>query len=172
VVIPLIRGLQHILRNLKTKTDIGDVFRNMLMDIVSRRLGILEKNKIVAKATFLDPRFKKTAFGLLENASNVQKWVSEKLTMMISTYNEMENEMNTTESTTTAHTLNSTNNATKSLWEHFEYFDNKVAEVRTTSSPNVTSTLIIRQYLDMPLLDRKKNPLEFWKQHKHTLPDL
>ncbi|XP_050054962.1 zinc finger BED domain-containing protein 4-like [Aphis gossypii] len=169
VVIPLIRGLQHILKNLKTKTDIGDVFRNMLMDIVSRRLGILEKDKIVAKATFLDPRFKKTAFGLLENASNAQKWVSKELTMMISTNNDMENEMNTTESTTTAHTLNSTNNATKSLWEHF---DNKVAEVRTTSSPNVTSTLIIRQYLDMPLLDRKKNPLEFWKQHKHTLPDL
>jgi len=35
VVISLIRGLQHILRNLKTETDVGDVFRNMLMDIVS-----------------------------------------------------------------------------------------------------------------------------------------
>jgi len=47
VVIPLIRGLRHDLINLKTKTEIGDVFRNMLMDIVSRRLDILEKNKIV-----------------------------------------------------------------------------------------------------------------------------
>jgi hypothetical protein len=37
VVIPLIRGLQHILRDLKIVTDIGDVFRNMLMDIVSRQ---------------------------------------------------------------------------------------------------------------------------------------
>lgn len=100
VVIPLIRGLQHILSNLKTDTDIGDVFRNMLMDIVSRWLGILENNKIVAKATFLNPRFKNTAFGLLENASNAQKWVSKELTMMISTNSEMENEMNTTESTT------------------------------------------------------------------------
>ncbi|KAL4112812.1 hypothetical protein QTP88_016538 [Uroleucon formosanum] len=130
VVIPLIRGLQHILRNLKTETDVGDVFRNMLMDIVSRRLGILEKNKIVAKATFLDPRFKKTAFGLLENASNAQKWVSEELTMMISTNTKMENEINTTESTT-ALTLNSTNNTTESLWEHF---DNKAAQVKTTSN--------------------------------------
>lgn len=74
-------------------------------------MGILEKNKIVAKATFLDPRFKKTAFGLLENASNAQKWVSEELKMMIST-TEMENEINTTES----------------LWKHF---DNKVAQVKT-----------------------------------------
>jgi len=30
-------------------------------------LGILEKNKIVAKATFLNPRFKKSVIGLLEN---------------------------------------------------------------------------------------------------------
>lgn len=74
----------------------------------------------------------------------------------------MENEINTTESTT-ALTLNTTNNTIKSLWEHF---DNKVAQVKTTSSPNITSTLIIRQYLEMTLLDRKKNPLEFWKQYK------
>lgn len=168
VVIPLIRGLQHNLRNLKTKTDIGDVFRNMLMGIVSRRLGILESNKIVAKATFLDPRFKKTAFDLLENASNAQKWVSGELKMIISKNTEMKNEMNTTVSTT-AHSSNSTNDATKSLWEHF---DNKVVQVKTTLSPNITSALMIRQYLDMPLLDRRKNPLEFWKQHKHTLPDL
>lgn len=85
VVIPFIRGLKNILRNMKIETDVRDVFRNMLMDIVTRRLGILEKNKIVAKATFLDLRFIKTAFGLDENASNSQKWVSEELTMMIST---------------------------------------------------------------------------------------
>jgi hypothetical protein len=167
VVIPLIRGLQNILRNLKTETDIGDVFRNMLMDIVSRRLGILEKNKIVAKATFLDPRFKKTAFGLLENASNAQKWVSEELIMMISTNTEMENEINTV--STTALTLNSTNNTTESPWEHF---DNKVAQIKSTLSPSITSNLIIRQYLEMTLLNRKKNPLEIWKQYKNKFPDL
>lgn len=59
----------------------------------------------------------------------------------------------------------STNNTTNTLWEHF---DNKVAQVKTTSSSSITSPLIIRQYLDMTLLDRKKNPLEFWKQHKHV----
>jgi hypothetical protein len=164
VVIPLIRGLQHILRNLKTKTDIGEVFRNMLMDIVSRRLGILEKNKIVAKATFLDPRSKKTAFGLLENANYAQKWVSEELTIMISTNTEMENEINT--ESTTALTLNSTNNTIESLWEHF---DNKVAQVKSTLSPSITSNFIICQYLEMTLLDRKKNPLEFWKQYKNKI---
>lgn len=79
----------------------------------------------------------------------------------------MENEINTTESTT-ALMLNSTSNTTESLWEHF---DNKVAQFKTTSSPNITSTLIIRQYLEITLLDRKKNPLEFWKKYKNTFPD-
>jgi len=61
---------------------------------LSRQYGILKKNKIIAKATFLDQRFKITAFNLLENVSNAQKLVSEELTMMISTkYTEMENEM-------------------------------------------------------------------------------
>jgi len=123
--------------------------------VILRRLDILEKNKIVAKATFLDPRFKKTAFGLLENASNAQKLVSEELPMIISTNTEMENEIHTTESTA-ALTLNSTNNITKPLWKHF---DNKVAQVKTTSSPNITSTLIIRHYLEITLLDRKKKPI-------------
>jgi len=127
MVKPLIRGLQHILRNLKTETDIGDIFKNTLTDVVRRRLDILEKNKIVAKATFLDPRFKKTAFGLLENASNAQKWVSEELTAMISTNTKKDNEINTTESTTAL--MSSINNITNSLWEHF---DNKVAQVKTT----------------------------------------
>ncbi|KAL4126619.1 hypothetical protein QTP88_010831 [Uroleucon formosanum] len=72
-IIPLIRGLQHIFKNVPIENTIGEAFKNILIDVVSRRLGNLETNKIVAKAIFLDPRFKKTAFGLLENANNAQK---------------------------------------------------------------------------------------------------
>jgi hypothetical protein len=75
--------------------------------------------------------------------------------MMISTNTEMENEINT--ESTTALTLNSTNNTTESLWENF---DSKVAQVKTTLSPSVTSNLIIRQNLEMTLLDRKKKSIE------------
>lgn len=58
MVIPGIRGLQLTLINMRPKTDIGLWFQSRLIDTVSRRLGILESNKIVAKSTFLDPRFK------------------------------------------------------------------------------------------------------------------
>jgi len=67
-------------------------------------------NKIVAKATFLDPRFKKTAFELLENANNVQKWISDELTPIICANNDIDNtEVNRIQSTTTASTSNTSN---------------------------------------------------------------
>lgn len=163
-IIPLIRGLQHMLRNIKIETTIGEAFKNTLMDVINRRLGNLEKNKIVAKATFLDPRFKKTAFGYMENANNVQKWISEELIPMINVNNEQNTETDNIPSTSTEST-----GSTISLWDHF---DNKVSQVQATTNPHTTSTLIIRQYLEMPLLDRKKNPLNFWNQHKNTFPEL
>eukprot|EP00102_Acyrthosiphon_pisum_P010151 XP_008178343.1 PREDICTED: zinc finger BED domain-containing protein 4-like [Acyrthosiphon pisum] len=166
-IIPLIRGLQHIIKSVQIKTTIGEAFKNTLIDVVNRRLGHLEKNKIVAKATFLDPRFKKTAFGLLDNANNVQQWISDELTpMIICANNDIDNtEVNTIQSTITA----STSDTSNSIWDHF---DNKVSQVQSSSSPFITSTMIIRQYLEMPLLDRKKNSLHFWKQYKNTFPEL
>lgn len=168
-IIPLIRGLQRILKNIQIETTIGEAFKNALIHVVSRRLGNIENNKIIAKATFLDPRFKKTAFGLLENANNEQKWISNELTPMLCANNDIDNtEINRIQSTTTVSTFN-INDTSNSIWDHF---DNKVSLIQYLSSPSTTSTIIIRQYLEMPLLDRKINPLHFWKQHKNTFPEL
>ncbi|CAH1114743.1 unnamed protein product [Psylliodes chrysocephalus] len=71
LVIPLYREFKSALKS------------NML-EIMTRRLGNYENNKIVAKATFLDPRFKKLAFGLDDNAANAQKWVTEELGQLLS----------------------------------------------------------------------------------------
>jgi len=79
MVIPLLRGLQYTIGKRTPKTAIGQILKTTLLNAVSRRLGSLEGNKIVAKSTFIDPRFKKTAFGLTENASNVQKWICDEL---------------------------------------------------------------------------------------------
>jgi len=167
LVIPLIRGLQYMLKNLRTETIIGNEFKNKLIDVVGRRLGNLEKDKIVAKSTFLDPRLKKTGFGLQENADNAHKWICEELTNMIRAKNDNTEitESDTTQSTSSANI--STN--IYSVWKHF---DDKVAQVKITSNPNATASIMIRQYLEMPPLDRKKNPLEFWKQYEVTFPEL
>ncbi|XP_022172647.1 zinc finger BED domain-containing protein 1-like [Myzus persicae] len=80
LVIPLIRDLQYTVKNIKPDTHAGILLQNTLLDVVARRLGSLEKNSIVAKSTFLDPRLKKTAFGLADNADNTEKWIIEELT--------------------------------------------------------------------------------------------
>jgi len=58
LVIPLIRGLQYTVKNIKPDTHAGILLQNTLLDVVARRLGSLGKNSI-AKSTFLDPRLKK-----------------------------------------------------------------------------------------------------------------
>ncbi|KAL4111764.1 hypothetical protein QTP88_015653 [Uroleucon formosanum] len=149
LVIPLIRGLQYMLKNLRTETTIGIEFKNKLIDVVGRRLGNLEKYKIVAKTTLLDPRLKKTAFGLQENTDNAHKWICEELTNMIRAKND---NTEITESDTTQSTLSAN---ICSVWKHF---DDKVAQIKITSNPNATASIMIRQYLEIPPLDRKKNP--------------
>lgn len=42
---------------------------------------------------------------------------------------------------------------TYSVWKHF---DDKAAQVKITLNPNSTASIMIRQYLEIPLFDRKK----------------
>lgn len=72
-------GACSILLGRERQTATGQILKTTLLNAVSRRLGSLEGNKIIAKSTLIDPRFKKTAFGPTENASNVQKWICDEL---------------------------------------------------------------------------------------------
>jgi len=47
-----------------------------------------------------------------------------------------------------------------------------VSQVRSTLSTGITASLIIRQYLEMPYLNCKQSPLDFWKKNKNTFPEL
>ncbi|KAL4134780.1 hypothetical protein QTP88_006495 [Uroleucon formosanum] len=118
LVIPLIRGLQYTVKNIKPDTHAGILLQNTLLDVVARRLGSLEKNSIVAKSTFLDPRLKKTAFGLADNADNTEKWIIEELTSNIYINNDNENIRNNISETPSSPIV--TCESSNSLWEHFD----------------------------------------------------
>lgn len=87
-VITLVRGLQHKLNSTITYTTAGNALQIVVIDIIVRRLGILECDKIVAKSTFLDPRFKKAGFGLIENANNSEKLLIEELSYVLNNKNQ------------------------------------------------------------------------------------
>lgn len=127
-------------------------------------MGSLEGDKTSSKSTFIDPRLKKTAFGFMENANKVQKLIEEELCAMVS-----ENNKDLINNVTIPYGNTSIQDQTSSLWKHF---DTKLAQVKTTATPSVMVTLMMRQYLEMPHLERTKNPLEFWKKYKLTFPQL
>ncbi|KAJ8911505.1 hypothetical protein NQ315_014430 [Exocentrus adspersus] len=165
LIIPLIRGLQHKIKNLRPQTDIGANLQRGIMEIISRRLGILETNRIIVKATFLGPKgLKKTAFGLDENGRNAQKWVTDEVTNIINNNN------NPSSSTVTSDEPSSDpKDDQDSLWI---FFEEKVAQVQTTITPGTSGTLLVRQYMELPRLKRQNDPLEFWNLHKNILPEL
>ncbi|KAF0750973.1 zinc finger BED domain-containing protein 1-like, partial [Aphis craccivora] len=102
LVIPLIRGLQHTVKNIKPDTH-------------------------------ADPRLKNTAFGLTDNAENIQKWIIEELTSNIYINNGDENNIS---ETPTPPIL--TRESSSSLWEHF---DSKLSQVRSVIRPDINATL-------------------------------
>lgn len=107
--------------------------------------------------TFLDPRFKKAGFGLVDNANNTEKWITDEINSIMK---------NTQDKGSSNMLIDEKPNL---LWVHF---DSKVSQIRTTLSTGILASLLTRQYLEMPYLSRTKNPLDFWKQHKNTFPEL
>lgn len=165
-ITPLIRGLQFELKNKSPTTDVGKQLKLNILEITSRRLGFLETTKAVAKATFLDPRFKKAAFGNGENADNAQQWITDELSRLIENQRVSEDvQLPTTSAASSTDTTKDSNG----LWGHF---DQKVAAITSTTTPTTSAILIIKQYLEMPYFDRKQDPLQFWKMHHSTFPEL
>ncbi|KAL4119491.1 hypothetical protein QTP88_012298 [Uroleucon formosanum] len=156
-VIPLVRGLQHMLKSIITNTTAGNALQKIVIDVIGRRLGILECDKIVAKSTFLDPRFKKAGFGLIENANNTEKLLIEEIFYILN---------NKHQEDTCSVPIDVESNV---LWKQF---DTKVSQVRSTLYTGITASLIIRRYLEMPYLNRKQSPLDFWKKNKNIFPEL
>jgi hypothetical protein len=74
----------------------------------------------------------------VDNENNTEKWIDEINSIM----------KNTQENETSNMPINGEPNL---LWEQF---DSKVSQIRTTG---ISASLLIRQYLEMPYLNRTKN---------------
>lgn len=160
IIVPLIRGLQFSLRNVFPTTPIGTSLQMLLIDMVARRLGNLETNKIVAKATFLDPRFKKAGFGHEDNAKNAQQWVTDELSQLIN--------QNQAQRVVTNYPAPVTNQLTgPTLWAHF---DEKVAQNYENPSTTTSAIIMVKQYLESRLVNRNENPLNYWREHSKVFP--
>ena len=55
----------------------------------------------------------------------------------------------------------------------WNFYLNKVSHLtRHSSTPSERAENITKQYLELPYEDIKIKPIEFWKTHGHTMPEL
>ncbi|XP_037958832.1 zinc finger BED domain-containing protein 4-like [Teleopsis dalmanni] len=145
-VINFVRGLNAVLTKLsKEITSIeGKKMADTLKDSISTRFVNLEGNSLMATAAFLDPRVQSEITALINNKS-------------------ISNERLCNESRST-----SRNDDEDLVWQDFN--DSLVGS--QTQTPTALPIIEIRMYLEEPLVDRKSNPLEWWKQRALLYPHL
>lgn len=160
-IIPLIRGVQASLRNFELSTDTAKLLKDKLMDTIDRRLGCYETNKTAAKATFLDPRFKKAGFGIEQNADNAQKWIVEELICHESPAIPSSSlEQPSCSNNDASHQVPVNND---SLWG---FLDSKVQQQVSMATPNSSAIVKVNQYVQLPYLERNMDPCKFWEARK------
>lgn len=175
MVIPLLRSLEHAIKNTATETAVGFALKNKLLEVISRRFSGWETNKTAAKATFLDPRFMKSSYGLDENA---ERLVIEELEYLIKkekakyqSENVEQEEDDTQPSEDHSGPNKKKEEARKKLWK---WVDSRVDQKKNKRSSSVVAStaLIVRHYLELPEPDRWKNPLPFCSKYKTVLPEI
>lgn len=163
--IPLIGGLQYVLVNKFPTTEVGLCLKSCLIEAISRILCGLEESKSAALRTLLDPRFKKSGFGVAENAETAQTWLIEMLANEIGTESGHTKEVHIQQSEVIIQSKNDEND----LWH---LFDQKVLSKMSATTPNSLASLQVKQYLELPLINRKEDPLNFWRNYDHTFNSL
>lgn len=168
IIVPLIRGLQYSMSMITPETDVGTHLKRSLTETVFRRLGQLEANKIVAKAAFQDPRFKKAGFGTESHASNVQQWVIEELSHIIQDSN-VTTRSDTVVQTPPQPTPQTDVQSSTLLWT---FFDDKVAHQQRHDTPSASAHVTVKQYIETGLINRENDPLKYWEDHSKVFPGL
>ncbi|KAL4126013.1 hypothetical protein QTP88_010245 [Uroleucon formosanum] len=86
-IIPLIRGLQSSLVSKTQTTRLGMYIKNKLIENTNRRFDSIEKQTITpnfSRATMLNPRCKKVAFGSEQNANETERYLVNETAALIS----------------------------------------------------------------------------------------
>lgn len=125
------------------------------------RFHFIDQNTLAAQASFLDPRFKKYAF-------------SDDLSYL-KTYEDIKHIINSSELSQQQvvierHLPSQSSTDIESLL--YKCFDEKVQSSAQLQSMSTLSTAELEKYIDEKILDRRENPLRWWKERKHLYPIL
>ncbi|XP_050062434.1 E3 SUMO-protein ligase ZBED1-like [Aphis gossypii] len=161
-VIPLIRGLQFSLNSKSPKTRLGSFIKGKLLEHTTKRFDGIEKQALTpqfSRATLLDPRCKKVAFGVTENENDAEASVVSEIASL------MGNVSNTEQATVQIDVIEDDDN----VWN---FLQSKVTTVQSQTTSTSSATALMKQYLNMPHLDLKCDVLTYWNDHKVVLAPL
>ncbi|KAF0704385.1 zinc finger BED domain-containing protein 1-like, partial [Aphis craccivora] len=168
MVIPLVRGLHISLVSKQMRTYLGQQLKQKLLGNLNSRFKLIEEQNPkpeFSRATLLDPRFKKLAFQHTINAENVEKSITDELSLLTS---EHLNEENSNNSETPEIQIISNNEAVN-LWS---FLDDKLNTEQTQVTSVSTADNILKQYFSLLHSNRKSKPIDFWIKHKILLGEL
>ncbi|KYM96901.1 Zinc finger BED domain-containing protein 4 [Cyphomyrmex costatus] len=148
VIISLVYCMKCIIHDNRPSTEIRIVFKENLQSAIENRCKNFENNEIMSIATILDPRFKKLHF---EKALAAGTTVS-RIELLLKKKNI--NELN----------IDLTNENYDDIWNIHDYL---IPKNNNNSNEDLTE---LRQYLRQAVIERKKDPFQYWKSVKHTFP--
>ncbi|XP_076670787.1 LOW QUALITY PROTEIN: E3 SUMO-protein ligase ZBED1 [Andrena cerasifolii] len=162
-IVPLITGIQNAIENITPTTRSGHLLKINLLNNIDIRFDYIETNKITRAATILDPRFKTAVFQNNINAQTAKTAIHSEIKTLLNVMNN-ENRVINRQQDEESPDQNS------GFWN---FYLNKVSHLtRQCSTPLESAENITKQYLELPYENIKSNPIEFWKTHRHTMPEL
>jgi hypothetical protein len=156
-LIPLLRCMRSAINRSKYSTSLGEELKEALLVNFQKRFGLIEKSKMIAMATVLDPRFKKLHF--------------ESPTACASAVTDINSELKKSSVSGDVNKEILVNpDATEDIWS---FHDNLVnSRINTQEDTLGGINISFRQYLQLPVVERSENPLTFWLRNKVICPDL
>lgn len=148
--------------NCVTTTEIGNKFKENLLNQINKKFQYLESTRILAISTILDPRFKRLHFKSALAASQAIQDIDNQLRKISNqSYKNIEKENN--------QDANNAKSSTSHLW-HFH--DNLVIKNREMTGTDESLNLELKQYLHQPVIKRLENVFNYWTSLKHAFPIL
>lgn len=170
LVIPLSKGLNSVYKNLMDKP-----FEECVKTVVKKfyksldeRFGKLENSDILSAATFLDPRFKQIAFRDKVKADLTKKCV---INLVAEKFSAQQRSVADEELLTKSKQeilINEPENE-DDIWAEF---DKAVAEYQPVGTSVSKAITEVQKYLNCDKLQRKDDPLKWWKENKYMFPML